>query len=425
MRLSKYFIPTLKENPIDAKITSHRLMIRAGMIRQINSGIYSFLPLGLKVLQKISDIIRKNMADISCNEILMPIIQPKELWLVSKRYDSYGQEMLRMKDRHERDMLFGPTHEEVMTDIFRKNITSYKDLPKSFYQIQTKFRDEIRPRFGVMRAREFMMKDAYSFDLNFNQAKKTYDQFYQIYFKIFQELGLDAIAVRAETGAIGGDLSHEFHVLAETGESVIYYDQKFDQLKGNINQDNIDELQNLYSAADDMYDEKNCPISKENIKSHRSIEVGHIFHFGDKYSKALEASVTNNEGKKIYPLMGSYGIGVSRLIAAIIEANNDKNGIIWPEEITPFDIHLVNLKPENEECKKICDDLYQKLKATKDVLYDDISAGIGVKLSNADLIGIPTQIIIGPKSIKEGHAEVKNRRSGKKENVKIEEVRAV
>lgn len=352
MRLSKYFIPTLKENPIDAKITSHRLMIRAGMIRQINSGIYSFLPLGLKVLQKISDIIRKNMADISCNEILMPIIQPKELWLESKRYDSYGQEMLRMKDRHERDMLFGPTHEEVMTDIFRKNITSYKDLPKSFYQIQTKFRDEIRPRFGVMRAREFMMKDAYSFDLNFNQAKKTYDQFYQIYFKIFQELGLDAIAVRAETGAIGGDLSHEFHVLAETGESVIYYDQKFDQLKGNINQDNIDELQNLYSAADDMYDEKNCPISKENIKSHRSIEVGHIFHFGDKYSKALEASVTNNEGKKIYPLMGSYGIGVSRLIAAIIEANNDKNGIIWPEEITPFDIHLVNLKPENEECKK-------------------------------------------------------------------------
>ena len=425
MRLSKYFIPTLKENPINAKITSHRLMIRAGMIRQINSGIYSFLPLGLKVLQKISDIIRKNMADISCNEILMPIIQPKELWLESKRYDSYGQEMLRMKDRHERDMLFGPTHEEVMTDIFRKNITSYKDLPKSFYQIQTKFRDEIRPRFGVMRAREFMMKDAYSFDLNFNQAKKTYDQFYQIYFKIFQELGLDAIAVRAETGAIGGDLSHEFHVLAETGESVIYYDQKFDQLKGNINQDNIDELQNLYSAADDMYDEKNCPISKENIKSHRSIEVGHIFHFGDKYSKALEASVTNNEGKKIYPLMGSYGIGVSRLIAAIIEANNDKNGIIWPEEITPFDIHLVNLKPENEECKKICDDLYQKLKATKDVLYDDISAGIGVKLSNADLIGIPTQIIIGPKSIKEGHAEVKNRRSGKKENVKIEEVRAV
>ena len=400
-------------------------MIRAGMIRQINSGIYSFLPLGLKVLQKISDIIRKNMADISCNEILMPIIQPKELWLESKRYDSYGQEMLRMKDRHERDMLFGPTHEEVMTDIFRKNITSYKDLPKSFYQIQTKFRDEIRPRFGVMRAREFMMKDAYSFDLNFNQAKKTYDQFYQIYFKIFQELGLDAIAVRAETGAIGGDLSHEFHVLAETGESVIYYDQKFDQLKGNINQDNIDELQNLYSAADDMYDEKNCPISKENIKSHRSIEVGHIFHFGDKYSKALEASVTNNEGKKIYPLMGSYGIGVSRLIAAIIEANNDKNGIIWPEEITPFDIHLVNLKPENEECKKICDDLYQKLKATKDVLYDDISAGIGVKLSNADLIGIPTQIIIGPKSIKEGHAEVKNRRSGKKENVKREEVRAV
>lgn len=422
MRLSKYFIPTLKENPIDAKITSHRLMIRAGMIRQTNSGIYTFLPLGLKILQKISDIIRKNMEEISCNEILMPIIQPKELWLESQRYDSYGKEMLRMQDRHERDMLFGPTHEEVVTDIFRKNITSYKDLPKSFYQIQTKFRDEIRPRFGVMRAREFMMKDAYSFDLNFEDAKKTYDEFYKIYFKIFKQLGLNAIAVRADTGAIGGDLSHEFHILAETGESVIYYDKKFDQLKDQINEDNINELQNLYSAADDMYDEQNCPIDKQNVKSHRSIEVGHIFHFGDKYSQSMKASVTNNEGKEIYPLMGSYGIGVSRLIAAIIEANNDENGIIWPEEIAPFNIHLVNLKPENEECTKICDDLYQKLKQNNDVLYDDVSGAIGAKLANADLIGIPKQIIIGPKSVKEGYAEVKNRRTGNKENIKFDQL---
>lgn len=422
MRLSKYFIPTLKENPVDAKIISHRLMIRAGMIRQTNSGIYTFLPLGLKILQKISDIIRKNMEEISCNEILMPIIQPKELWLESQRYDSYGKEMLRMKDRHERDMLFGPTHEEVVTDIFRKNITSYKDLPKSFYQIQTKFRDEIRPRFGVMRAREFMMKDAYSFDLNFEEAKKTYDEFYSVYFKIFKQLGLNAIAVRANTGAIGGDLSHEFHILAETGESVIYYDQKFDQLKGQISEDNIDELQNLYSAADDMYDEESCPVDKKDIKSHRSIEVGHIFHFGDKYSKALKSSITNKEGREIYPLMGSYGIGVSRLIAAIIEANNDENGIIWPEEIAPFDIHLINLKPENEECTKICDQIYFKLKNQKNVIYDDTSSAIGVKLSNADLIGIPEQIIIGPKSIKEGLVEIKNRRTGEKRMVKIEEL---
>ena len=422
MRLSKYFIPTLKENPVDAKITSHRLMVRAGMIRQTNSGIYTFLPLGLKVLQKISHIIRKNMEEISCNEILMPIIQPKELWSESGRYDSYGKEMLRIKDRHDRDMLFGPTHEEVVTDIFRNNIASYKDLPKSFYQIQTKFRDEIRPRFGVMRAREFMMKDAYSFDSTFEDAKRTYDNFYKIYFKIFKELSLDAIAVRADTGAIGGNLSHEFHVLAETGESIIYYDKNFDKLKSKINQDNINELQNLYSAADDMYDEKTCPIDAKNVKSHRSIEVGHIFHFGDKYSKALNASVTNSEGKKTYPLMGSYGVGVSRLIAAIIEANNDENGIVWPKEVSPFDVHLVNLKPENEQCSEVCNDLYQKLKESKDTLYDDTIANIGVKLSNADLIGIPIQIIIGPKSIKENCAEVRYRRSSERSSIKLDQV---
>ena len=422
MRLSKYFIPTLKENPIDAKITSHRLMVRAGMIRQTSSGIYTFLPLGLKILQKISDIVRKNMEEISCNEILMPIIQPKELWLESQRYDSYGKEMLRMYDRHERGLLFGPTHEEVVTDIFRKNIASYKDLPKSFYQIQTKFRDEIRPRFGVMRAREFMMKDAYSFDINFTDAKKTYNEFYKIYFKIFKQLGLNAIAVKANNGAIGGNLSHEFHILAETGESVIYYNKKFDQLKDQINEDSINELQNLYSATDETHDAKNCPIDKEDVKSHRSIEVGHIFHFGDKYSKSMKASVTNNKGKETYPLMGSYGIGVSRLISAIIEANNDKNGIIWPQEIAPFNVNLVNLKPENEECTKICNDLYQKLKHNNDVLYDDVIGTIGVKLANADLIGIPKQIIVGPKSVKEGYAEVKNRKTGKKENVKFDKL---
>jgi prolyl-tRNA synthetase len=422
MRLSKYFIPTLKENPVDAKIASHRLMIRSGMIRQTNSGIYTFLPLGLKILQKISDIIRKNMEEISCNEILMPIIQPKELWLESERYDSYGKEMLRMQDRHKRDMIFGPTHEEIVTDIFRKNITSYKDLPKSFYQIQTKFRDEIRPRFGVMRAREFMMKDAYSFDLNSQDAKKTYNEFYKIYFRIFKQLGLNAIAVRADTGAIGGDLSHEFHILAKTGESIIYYDKKFDQLKDEINHNNIDELQNLFSAADDMYDEKNCPIDKKDIRSHRSIEVGHIFNFGDKYSKSMKAKVTNKEGRDVHPLMGSYGIGVSRLIATIIEANNDESGIIWPEEISPFDIYLVNLNPDNTECNKVCEKLYHNLKKTKEILYDDNFLSIKHKLDNANLIGIPKQIIIGPKSVKQGYCEVKNRKTGQKENVAIDQI---
>jgi prolyl-tRNA synthetase len=422
MKLSNYFLPTLKENPIDAKIVSHQLMIRAGMIRQVNSGIYSWLPLGLKVLNNVARVIRSEIEKAGCLEVLMPAIQPAELWVESGRYDDYGQEMLRIKDRHDRDLLFGPTCEEIITDIFRKNITSYRDLPKNFYQIQWKFRDEIRPRFGVMRGREFFMKDGYSFDLDFESSKKSYDLMYATYFKIFKKLGLDAMAVKAETGAIGGDLSHEFHILADTGESAIYYDKKFDELRKEQDVD-IKAMQNLYSAADEMHDPKNCPIDESKIASRRGIEIGHIFHFGDKYSKAMNAKVTNNEGKEIFPQMGSYGIGVSRLVAAMIEANFDERGIMWHKSVAPFQIALINLKVGDTNCDKICGEIYQKLLNNNiEVLYDDTKNGAGQKFANMDLIGIPTQIIIGPKGLQNGIAEIKDRRSGKKEEIKSEDV---
>ncbi len=422
MRFSNYFAPTLKENPVDAKIVSHQLMIRSGMIRQINSGIYTWLPLGLKVLNKISDIIRFEMDKVGCLEVLMPTIQPAELWIESGRYDDYGKEMLRIKDRHDRDMLYGPTHEEIITDVFRKNINSYKDLPKNFYQIQWKFRDEIRPRFGVMRGREFLMKDGYSFDLDYESAKKSYDLMYETYFRIFKKLGLDAMAVKANTGAIGGDLSHEFHVLAETGESEIFYDKKFDEIRKRDEID-IKALQSLYTAADEMHDSNNCPVLPENLASKRGIEIGHIFYFGDKYSKALKAKVLDQNSKEVIPQMGSYGIGVSRLVAAIIEASHDQNGIIWPESVAPFQTVIINLKSGDENCNKICEELYQKLLSKNiEVLYEDTKAGAGQKFANMDLIGIPNQIIIGPKGVAAGIAEVKNRKTGEKKEVIIDQV---
>jgi prolyl-tRNA synthetase len=422
MRLSNYFLPTLKENPIDAKIVSHQLMIRAGMIRQTNSGIYSWLPLGLKVLNKISNIIRDEIDRSGCLEVLMPTIQPAELWLESGRYNDYGKEMLRIKDRHDRDLLYGPTHEEIITDLFRKNINSYKDLPKNFYQIQWKFRDEIRPRFGVMRGREFLMKDGYSFDIDYESAKKSYDLMYATYFKIFKRMGLDAMAVKADTGAIGGDLSHEFHILAETGESQVYYDKKFDELRKAEVVD-IAAMQKLYTAADEMHDPKNCPIAPEQIASRRGIEIGHIFYFGDKYSKAMNAKIMGVDGKEIIPQMGSYGIGVSRLVAAIIESSFDERGIIWPKAVAPFDVALINLKVGDENCDRICEELYQKfLSKNIEILYDNSRNGAGQKFANMDLVGIPTQIIIGPKGAAAKIAEVKNRKTGEKKEVKIEEL---
>ena len=414
MRLSQYFLPTLKENPVDAAIASHQLMVRAGMIRQTASGIYTWLPLGLKALRKVENIVREEMNKSGALEILMPTIQPAELWQESGRFDSYGKEMLRIKDRHNRDILYGPTHEEVITDVFRKNITSYKDLPKNFYQINWKFRDEIRPRFGLMRGREFLMKDCYSFDIDEAAARKTYDAVYESYFTIFEKMGLKAMAVQADTGEIGGDLSHEFHILANTGESAIYYDKKFDE--ENLNPV---EARKLYAMADEMHVPEKCPISEDQLASKRGIEVGHIFNFGTKYSKALEASVMSPDGKKIYPNMGSYGIGISRIVAAAVEANHDENGIIWPKEIAPFQFSLLNVRPGDETCDKVCDEIYQTL---PEVLYDDRKASLGQKFSVADLTGAPTQIIVGPRSAAAGKVEIKDRRTGEKKEMEIKDL---
>lgn len=416
MRISNYFLPTLKENPLEASIASHQLMIRAGMIRQTSLGIYSWLPLGLRVLRKIEKIIRSEMDKVGALEILMPTVQPSELWIESGRYDAYGKEMLRIKDRHDRDILYGPTHEEVVTDIFRKNVTSYKDLPKNLYQINWKFRDEIRPRFGVMRAREFLMKDSYSFDIDEESAKKTYDLMYQTYFKIFIKMGLKPIALRADTGAIGGSLSHEFHILANTGESEIFYDKKFEELT----EFTIDSTANLYAMADDMHSPDTCPIGSDSLVSRRGIEVGHIFNFGLKYSKAMNASINGRDGGKIYPNMGSYGIGVSRIIAAAIEANHDEHGIIWPKNIAPFQCVLVIVRNDDELSSKISSQIYDLAsKMGIEILYDDSNSTFGQKLSIADLIGIPTQIIVGPKLASQGMVEIKDRHSGIKKEYPI------
>ncbi len=450
MRLSQYFLPTLKENPIDATVVSHQLMVRAGMIRQTASGIYTWLPLGLKVLRKVEKITREELDKSGALEVLMPTIQPAELWQESGRYDAYGKEMLRIKDRHDRDILYGPTHEEVITDIFRKNVTSYKDLPKNLYQIHWKFRDEIRPRFGLMRGREFLMKDSYSFDIDEASAKKTYNLMYETYFKIFRRMGLKPMAVRADTGAIGGDLSHEFHLLAETGESAIFYDKKFDEIyaqmdlegvastlfKGEVDafaseasklrDEGVASLQSLYAMADEMHVPEKCPIPADQVAVRRGIEVGHIFNFGLKYSKAMEAGVMGPDGAKIYPNMGSYGIGVSRVVAAAIEANHDANGIVWPKEIAPFQVALINVRAGDELCDKVCDEIYSKLQAQGvEVIFDDTKASLGQKLSIADLIGVPTQIIVGPKSAAAGKVEVKDRKSGEKKEVEIAEIFAL
>ncbi|MBP7710368.1 MAG: proline--tRNA ligase [Rickettsiales bacterium] len=422
MKLSNYFLPTLKENPIDATVVSHQLMVRAGMIRQTATGIYSWLPLGLKVLRKVEKIIKEEMDKSGALEILMPTIQPAELWQESGRYDAYGKEMLRIKDRHDRDILYGPTHEEVVTDIFRKNVTSYKDLPKNLYQIHWKFRDEIRPRFGLMRGREFLMKDSYSFDISDVAAKKTYNLMYETYFKIFRRMGLKPMAVKADTGAIGGDLSHEFHVLANTGESAIYYDKKFDELSES-KELNIAAMQSMYAMADEMHVEEKCPIAADQLASKRGIEVGHIFNFGLKYSKALEASVMGPAGEKIYPNMGSYGIGASRVVAAAIEANHDAAGIVWPKELAPFQVALINVRSGDEMCDKVCEEIYNTLtKRGIEVIYDDTKASLGQKFATADLIGIPTQVIVGPKSAAVGKVEVKDRKTGEKKEIGISEL---
>ncbi len=412
MRLSEYFLPVLKENPSEAKVTSHLLMLRAGMIRQQSSGLYSWLPLGLKVLKNIEEIVRFNMHTVGGIELLMPCIQPSDLWLESGRYDDYGKEMLRIKDRHDNDLLFGPTNEEVITDIFRNNIKSYKDLPKNLYHIQWKFRDEIRPRFGVMRGREFLMKDAYTFDIDEESAIKSYNRMYLAYIQIFRDLGVPAIPVQAESGAIGGNLSHEFHIIADTGESAIYYDKKF-KILAEDSVLNLDLLRSLYAAADEKHDPKTCPITGDALVSRRGIEVGHIFYFGTKYSKPMNASVTNARGELVNVEMGAYGVGISRLVAAIIEASHDEKGIVWPDSVAPFKVSILNLDVNNSLCKSASEEIYQTFCYHNiDILYDDTDARPGQKFATHDLIGSPWQIIVGSKNISTGMVELKHRKTG-------------
>ncbi|HET7413521.1 MAG TPA: proline--tRNA ligase [Pararhizobium sp.] len=431
MRLSRYFLPILKENPKEAEIVSHRLMLRAGMIRQETAGIYVWLPLGKRVLARIEKIVREEMNRAGAIEVLMPTLQPAELWMESGRYEAYGEEMLRVEDRQERKMLYGPTNEEVITDIFRAYVRSYRELPLNLYHIQWKFRDEIRPRFGVMRGREFLMKDAYSFDLDVEGARRSYNRMYVAYLRAFTRMGLTTIPMRAETGPIGGDLSHEFIVLAETGESQVYCHS--DLLDMPIPAEDVDfdadlepivrERSALYAATEDVHDaarfEAEVPENKR--LSARGIEVGQIFYFGTKYSVPMKATVTGPDGRDVPVEGGSYGIGVSRLVGALIEASHDDGGIIWPREVAPFDVMLITMKAGDAACDKACEALYAALtNAGLDVLYDDTDDRAGAKFATADLIGIPTQIIVGPRSVAGGEVEIKDRRSGERSTMTIE-----
>lgn len=429
MRLSRYFLPTLKETPSEAQIASHRLMLRAGLIRQGAAGIYSWLPLGLRVLRKIEAIVREEQDRAGAIELLMPTIQSADLWIESGRYDDYGKEMLRIEDRHERQMLFGPTNEEMITDIFRREIKSYKDLPKNLYHIQWKFRDEIRPRFGIMRGREFLMKDAYSFDLSAAEGVKSYNAMFVAYLRTFARMGLKAIPMRADTGPIGGDLSHEFIVIADTGESEVYFDKGFndfdplsiDPAFGDDLQPIVDQWTSLYAATDEMHDDGETPTA-DLIKG-RGIEVGHIFFFGDKYSKPMKASVQGPDGKPVDVQMGSYGVGVSRLMGAIIEAGHDDNGIVWPEPVAPYKVGLMNLATKDADCTAACDKIYQELlDAGIEVLYDDRKEGPGAKFANMDLIGLPWQVALGNRGFKNGVVEVKNRATGERQEIAIDQV---
>ena len=435
MRLSQYFLPILRDDPKEAEVVSHRLMLRAGMIRQEAAGSYSWLPMGFKVLKKIEQIVREEQNRAGAIEVLMPTLQSADLWKKSGRYDAYGKEMLRVKDRHDREMLYGPTNEEMITDIFRSGIQSYKDVPRNLYHIQWKFRDEVRPRFGVMRGREFLMKDAYSFDLTLEAGMHSYNKMFVSYLKTFARLGIKAVPMRADTGPIGGDASHEFLVLADTGESGVFFDgvlHDMDWSSIDIDFDDVDAVAKLvsdyttkYAATDEKHDqaefEKRVPETKR--MSGRGIEVGHIFFFGTKYSEPLGCEVQGPDGKKVALQSGSYGIGVSRLVAGIIEASHDAAGIIWPESISPFDIGLINIKTGDAEADAASEKIYKGLTAKgKDVLYDDRNAAGGAKFAAMDLIGLPWQVIIGPRGLKDGVAEVKNRKTGERQNIPLDKV---
>ncbi|HUB95064.1 MAG TPA: proline--tRNA ligase [Stellaceae bacterium] len=427
MRLTQYFLPLLKEIPAEAQIVSHRLMLRAGMIRQSSAGIYSWLPLGLRVLRKVETIVREEQDRAGALEVLMPTLQPAELWRESGRYEDYGKEMLRIKDRHERDLLYGPTNEELITDIFRGAVRSYRDLPKNLYHIQWKFRDEVRPRFGVMRGREFLMKDNYSFDIDKAAAIVSYFRMFAAYMKTFKRMGLTPIPVRADTGPIGGDLSHEFHVQADTGESQLFYDSDV----VNLDEGSIDpaspEVQsyiaNWYAATDEKHDqpEFEARVPEARRRAARGIEVGQVFYFGTKYSVPMGATVTGPDGSQVPVEMGSYGIGVSRLVGAIIEASHDEAGIIWPASVAPFTVGLINLRAGDAKCREACDALDARLAAAGiDTLYDDREESPGAKFAAMDLVGVPWQIVIGPRGLAQGTVELKERATGARQEISAE-----
>ena len=433
MRLSRYFLPILRETPKEAEIVSHRLMLRAGMIRQESAGIYAWLPLGLRVMNKINAIIREEQARAGAIECLMPTIQSADLWRESGRYDAYGKEMLRIKDRHEREMLYGPTNEEMITEIFRAYVRSYKDLPLNLFHIQWKFRDEVRPRFGVMRSREFLMKDGYSFDLTPEAGRHSYNKMFVAYLRTFARMGLTAIPMAAESGPIGGSLSHEFIILADTGESEVFCHRdylEFAPPAADVNFDDAEALQvivdkwtTLYAATSEMHNPGAFDMVPDGSRvAARGIEVGHIFWFGTKYSEPMKAVVNGPDGKEVVAQMGSYGIGPSRLAAAIIEAGHDEAGVIWPESVAPFHVGVADLKVGDAATGGVCADLVTQLEnAGLDVLHDDRDERPGAKFATLDLIGLPWQALVGPKGLAEGRVEVKRRRSGERELLSPEE----
>lgn len=430
MRLSRYFLPILKETPKEAEIVSHRLMLRAGMVRQQSAGIYTWLPLGLRVLDKIADVVREEQNRAGALKVLMPTIQSADLWRESGRYEDYGKEMLRIEDRLERDMLYGPTAEEVVTDVFRSYVRSYKDLPLNLYNIQWKFRDERRPRFGVMRGREFLMKDAYSFDVDQDRAREAYYRMFVAYLRTYSRMGLTAIPMQADSGPIGGDMSHEFIILASTGESQVYCHKgvldlavppETTDFRGDL-KPIVDQWTAFYAATDEKHDEARfAAIPEADRVSARGIEVGHIFYFGTKYSEPMGAKVAGPDGVERPVHMGSYGVGVSRLVGGIIEASHDDAGIVWPDAVAPFNVGLINMKPGDAAVDGACERLYAELgRAGLDVLYDDTDTRAGAKFATMDLIGLPWQLIVGPKSLAEGKVELKRRATGEREVLSIE-----
>ncbi|MEM8633261.1 MAG: proline--tRNA ligase [Pseudomonadota bacterium] len=432
MRLSRYFLPVLKETPSEAQIVSHRYMLRAGMIKQASAGIYSWLPLGYKVLKRVENIVHEEQIRVGHIPMLMPTLQSADLWRESGRYDDYGQEMLRIRDRHDREMLYGPTNEELITDIFRSNVTSYRDLPLTLYHIQWKFRDEIRPRFGVMRGREFLMKDGYNFDLTKEDALHAYNRHLVSYLRTYERMGLQAIPMRADSGPIGGDDTHEFLVLADTGESEVFYDSQITDLKfGNreIDPDShdacravLEEFTSRYARTDETHDEAEfAKVPEERRRTARGIEVGQIFYFGTKYSETMGANVQDADGNQVPVYMGSHGIGVSRLLGAIIEASHDDNGIIWPEGVTPFHAGIINLRQGDSACDAACHGIQLALeKKGLEPLYDDRDERAGAKFATMDLIGLPWRITVGPRGLAKNVVELVSRRTGESEEMSAE-----